>query len=96
MGLVAGFFLNGIVFLSSQGRSQWVFLTQKVPTIIRLEAGGSTAGFAQLGIIVFVVEGRGICRVQLLGQDGGQWALSQVRYTYDIQSKMRVDVLGSG
>jgi len=56
MGLVTGFFLNEIVFLSGRGRSQWVFPTQNMPAIIRLEAGGSTAGFAQLGIVVFVVE----------------------------------------
>jgi len=75
LGLVCGFFLNGIVFLSGHGRGQWVFPTQNVPAI-RLEAGGGTAGFAQLGIVVFVVGGRGNLQGTIVG--AGWWTMGIV------------------
>ncbi len=56
VGLVCGFFLKGVVFLSGCGRGQWGFPMQNMPTI-KVEAGGGMAGFAQLGIVVFVVGG---------------------------------------
>jgi len=54
VGLICGFFLNGVVFLSSQGRGQWCLLTENRP-VTGFVAGGSMAGLAQLGIVVFVV-----------------------------------------
>jgi len=55
VGLVWVLFLNGVVFLTSQGGGQWVLPVQKPAT--GFVAGGSTAGFAQLGIVVFVAGG---------------------------------------
>jgi len=67
LGLVIGFFLNGIVFLSGQGGSQWIFPAQNVSAIIRVEAVDGTAGFAQLGIVVFVVGGHGDSQGMIVG-----------------------------
>jgi len=57
LGLVWSFFLNGVVFWSSRSGGKWGFPTQNMPAI-GFKAGGSMAGFAQLGIVVVVV-GRG-------------------------------------
>jgi len=50
--LVCGFFLKGIIFLSS--RSGGFFPAQDMPAI-SFEAGVGTAGFAQLGVVVGLV-----------------------------------------
>jgi len=71
VGLVCGFFLKGVVFLSGCGRGQWGFPMQNMPTI-KVEAGGSTAGFSQFGIVVFVVGwGQGKAQGTVVG--AGWW-----------------------
>ncbi len=46
-----------MVFFVGHGGGQW-FLAQDVP-VIQVEAGGRTAGLAQVGIVVCVVGGGG-------------------------------------
>jgi len=57
-GLVCGGFLKGIVFFSGRGEGQWFFPMQNLP-VSAFSAGGSTAGFAQLGIGVCWIGGGG-------------------------------------
>jgi len=56
VSLVCSFFLNGVVFWFGCGGGQWGVPMQKL-LVIRVKAEGSTAGFAQLGIVVIVVGG---------------------------------------
>ena len=56
-GFVCAFFLNGMVFLSGRGGGQWDFSEYNTPAIGLGPAGGSTAGLAQLWIVVFGLGG---------------------------------------
>jgi len=62
VGLVWGFFLNGVVFIGGQGGGQWLLPSYTMPIIG--VAGGGTTGLAQLGIVVFVDWG---CQGRLWG-----------------------------
>jgi len=71
--LVWVFFLNGVIFHSGQGRGQWVVPVCNVPST-GFVMGGSTAGFAQLGIVICLIGG---CQGNWQGDTGcwsGWWA----------------------
>ena len=65
-----------MVFLSSRGGGQWGFPVQSM-LAIRLEtAGGSTAGLAQLGIVVFELGGVRVGALGMVfGAGGWTWGI---------------------
>jgi len=56
MCLVWVFFLNVVGFIARQGGGHWVLPVHSMPAT-GFVAGGGTASFAQLGIVVFLKEG---------------------------------------